>query len=373
MDTVFEVEKEGWEDVKPKTQEEQETYETKVLSKAQLLNVGYKTAMKMYKHSKIKKRSFYRRKKAGSTQAVGQMGGRREGSGAKRKGHINGEPRKKVLDRDNKKKQRIDVKFAWTDAYREFTFPPSTKDVSKEIDAANVDMAQLEKNIPFCFHGQRDEDYANDRSLISDKMDGETYISTGQRRRVLFASVCQRANEPGIKGLDKMFITKKWVKKQLGFTNFVKDVRVIADICKKAVDNRLKEVEKEVAPGYPHLQEMELLFTPQGAPPQDAHADTRFNMVSTILRLDKGSVKATWTATKSSFMEAKPGTPMKELKYEQLPLDTKKIEVLINHNTWPHYGPGNSSGVDRYCFFFTFAVDEASKRHTTSEEVLNVV
>jgi hypothetical protein len=209
-------------------------------------------------------------------------------------------------------------------------------------------------------------------------MDLEDGGTSGQKRRVLFPSKGQRSSEQlrgqaKRKDLDMLFIVKDWVKKQAELKGMVDTLSRLVDICQKEVMKKLLEESKDYDAGYPRLHEMEFMMTPCGAGPQDPHADTKFNIVSAFIRLDTGDGKSTWTVKKDSFEKAKQGTPMNELDYQQLPFTKDKVEVVINHATWPHYGPGNKGSELRYVLFFAFAVDLRATRHTTSEEVLRFV
>ena len=146
-----------------------------------------------------------------------------------------------------------------------------------------------------------------------------------------------------------------------------------ADI-KTALERYLKEEGKEIDDDkFPCLIEQEFMKTPMGSGPQDPHADTRHNIVTAFISLNKKKTKSTFVA---SSIELPPGTAMKALEYTQLPVPSSHTNphVFFNHATWPHYGPGNMSTTeDRYILFVTYALDEAAYRHTTTEAVLRFI
>ena len=315
-------------DVKPLTPEAQDVYDSALLKDAISFNKGYTTSLKTWQYTTLTRTTFDRRKRLKSIEPTIGRGGSRKGSGARKQPDIAGQPRKLTIDRNNKKKQRLDCKFALTAKYKQYTFPPSLADVTLELARLGINVDRLRESAAHCFYEQTDKDFGEDTSFIRDLKGKDEY--TGQMHRVLFPSKLQRANEPG-KGdskhanLDKVFISKQWVKRQPCLINLERDVRAIADICQKAIITKLLGLGMTVADGYPKLHEMEFLLTPPKAVPQDAHADTRFNMVAILIRLDKGVGKATWTATSDSFLKASLGTEMSELDYEQLPLDSTKV------------------------------------------------
>jgi hypothetical protein len=360
---------------KPASQQEQDDYDRRVLEIALEKGISFSRMKKRYSFFSVERRNFYRRMAVKCTDPRPSRGGSRIGSGAKRKGDIDGAPRKLYMDRENKRKQTDDRRFVYTDDYRAYVFTPAIVDVTQQVSQLEVDMRQMLKCVESCFKDQPDDEYGKDTSFVCDLGVGD---STGQRRRVLFPSVKQRTSEQlhgtAKKGnLDKLFIDKTFVKSRPGFERFTEDVVKLSKICETAVRNKVMKEGLSLEPGYPMLHETECMMTPIGAEKQDAHADTRFNIVSAFINLCICPGNSTWSATKESFTSSKSGQHMNTLNYVQVPLAEDKVEVYINHSAWPHHGPGNKSDQVRYVLFFAFALDERAMRHTTSEEVLRFV
>lgn len=163
--------------------------------------------------------------------------------------------------------------------------------------------------------------------------------------------------------------------------NILNDVEKAMDVLVKEVRATLvKFLTEEGKPeggsctlNFPCIAETEFMKTPMRSRKQDAHCDARYDIVTAFISLNEGKTMSTYVAKN---IDSPAGTRLNMLEYEQfeIPCSHTDPHIFFNHGTWPHYGPGNKSRKnDRFILFLSFAMDEVSSRHTTSETVLRML
>jgi hypothetical protein len=122
--------------------------------------------------------------------------------------------------------------------------------------------------------------------------------------------------------------------------------------------------------------ECEAMMTPPKTDPQDSHLDSLLHIITCFCYAGKhasGACNSTFVAKANTSFDA---TCTDEIEYHRLPVAVDDNhyaqEIVINHASWPHFGPGNPSLTDRrYCLFFSYAMNATALRHTTGEEVIS--
>jgi hypothetical protein len=328
---------------------------------------------------------------AGTYQQPKQVGGPRAGAGPKkadkppdyevkrqRQRHVNDKAERDTL-RDRERRWR-----EYTTSPTQFRIPPAFVVMFGALDAVARDAFDDTKRTRAV-----QEDYIRLHSGICDvrtdqDKTGQATEGTGQDRRVLFPTpaqykaerVAQKAGNSNIM-LEATFWLSRLAHKQ---TILAFGVHLATSVREQW---RMFMPGLSVAPGYPEGPlEMEFMHTPVGAPAQHRHQDTRHNVLTAFVTLGrhqstsgdptKSTLHSTYTATDIDRTDSNGVT--KDLSYNQAHLNLNvegyPVDVLLNHGTWPHGGPGNRQPNlgqrPRYILFYAFALDEIATKATTT-------
>ena len=248
--------------------------------------------------------------------------------------------------------------------------PPLPLEDHACIDAALVAMYNNQTRTDI--HGSRSRD---DTDMIRDlKVTTNPSETTGQLRRLLFLNTIQRSREglpATCQGGDAIEVGDRfWV----GHGRAKKIIESLGSIFGQQLALMLHITPEQF---QPTLLETETMFTPPKSRCQDEHMDSNMNIVTVIVYVGKhpsGSCNSTFVAKEDSNFD--PSCTDK-FQFHRLPIPVGSnlytTQALVNHASWPHYGPGNPSLTEpRYSLFFSYAMDAAAVRHTTGEEVLRI-
>jgi len=346
------------------------SYEKAICMFPDLCKVGFTSESTYYK----KKKAWKEDGVDATTFLVG-AGGKRANAGAKRK--PNSVERRVVSEhkRYQKKKQEGLEDGAHETNWLQYTFPPLVCDITECCKMAGLSSVKKD----FLRFGLKTFRCPPDSTLIADlNQDGDErkQQATGQRRKILVPTSSQEKKEFFTKKSDGLFVREE----ELGPDLVIKLTKLRVIIQEKL---SLEHEEMFKLPAVSHLIEMELMMTPTSSVPQSPHQDSLQNICTAFVELNNpgNSSCSTGTFFAEEFREKGTilsGKSLSTLKYKQLTeagQATKRIgphiDVVFNHATWPHHGPGNQGSCDRYVLFFTFAMDTIAKRHTTGEVVLH--
>jgi hypothetical protein len=210
----------------------------------------------------------------------------------------------------------------------------------------------------------------DDSSLIFDRFEDGERSSSGQRRRLIGRPTALHNKVEGIfakrPGFNHLILGDDY------FTGDNRPVGALITRLGAAFAAELRETNGSEYPLGP--SDVEMLMTPVGAPPQEPHQDTQQDMANVLVYFDfapNETFLSTHVAVDGTF--AGDQLPLEgQVQYHRVALKASEgypLEALVMHATWPHFGPGNSGNKVRYVLFYSFPLDEAASKRSTSENV----
>jgi hypothetical protein len=316
-------------------------------------------------------------------------GGQRDNAGRGRK-HATAEAARnaKVLDAAVVRRKRRHCEFMAepcrvSTGYLAYLVEPCVVNIAGPCSEKGVDIGVLLAACKCSFENHHCGADANDHGLIYDYYDPRVgHCGTGQMRRVVNPAPQLARREFGKKLVlgdrptaDALWIQSSFLDTRLK-TSVSASLKAIEQVAIAEIKSRFRALSLCIVEGFPRLLELEFLYTPPGAPPQLAHADTRLNVITVLFSLTSTEVqkhvgKSTFYAQNfKEVFDAGDGDDMRNYKYTQFSLPKGVPSITISHGAWPHHGPGNKSRTrKRYTLFMSFAMDDAATFFSTSEKV----